>query len=56
MYDNNLELAMCLREIGLKVPDPCQQEPKLDLSELEESKDEITSLLEECGYDGKKSE
>ena len=56
MYDNNLELAMCLREKGLKVPDPSQQEPKLDLSELEESKDEITSLLEECGYDGKKSE
>ena len=54
MYDNNLELAMCLREKGLKVPDPSQQEPKLDLSELEESKDEITSLLEECGYDGKK--
>ena len=50
MYDNNLELAMCLREKGLKVPDPSQQEPKLDLSELEESKDEITPLLEDCGY------
>ena len=50
MYDDNLELAMCLREKGLKVPDPSQQEPKLDLSELEESKDEITPLLEDCGY------
>ena len=50
MYDDNLKLAMCLREKGLKVPDPSQQEPKLDLSELEESKDEITPLLEDCGY------
>ena len=50
LYDEYLELAKCLREKGLKVPDPSQQEPKLDLSELEESKDEITPLLEDCGY------
>ena len=38
LYDENLELAKCLRENGLNVPDPSQQEPKVDLSELKESK------------------
>ena len=56
MYDDNLELAKCLREKGLKVPDPSQQEPKLDLSELKDSKDVITPLLEECGYGAEKNE
>ena len=32
IYDENLELAKCLREKGLNVPDPSQQEPKVDLS------------------------
>ena len=50
LYDENLELAKCLREKGLNVSDPSQQEPKLDLSELKKSKDEITPLLQECGY------
>jgi hypothetical protein len=49
-YDQNLELAKCLREKGINVPDPSQQEPKLDLSGLTKSKDEITPLLKECGY------
>ena len=31
IYDENLELAKCLREKGLNVPDPSQQEPKVDL-------------------------
>ena len=53
LYDENLELARCLREKGLNVPDPSQQEPKLDLSGLQKSKDEITPLLQECGF-GKK--
>ena len=50
LYDENLELARCLREKGLNVPDTSQQEPKLDLSGLQKSKDEITPLLQECGF------
>ncbi len=50
LYDENLKLAQCLRENGLNVPDPSQQEPKLDLSGLKKSKDDITPLLQECGY------
>ena len=50
IYDENLELAKCLREKGLNVPDPSQQEPKVDLSELKESKDDIMPLLQECGW------
>ncbi len=46
----NLELAKCLREKGLNVPDPSQQEPKVDLSGLKESKDDIMPLLQECGW------
>ena len=50
IYDENLELAKCLREQGLNVPDPSQQEPKIDLSGLKESKDDIMPLLQECGW------
>ena len=50
IYDENLELAKCLRENGLNVPDPNQQDPKVDLSGLKESKDEIMPLLQECGW------
>ncbi len=50
VYDENLELAKCLREKGLNVPDPSQQEPKVDLSGLKESKDDILPLLQECGW------
>jgi len=50
LYDENLELAKCLREKGINVPDPSQQNPKIDLSGLSKSKDEITPLLKECGY------
>ena len=50
VYDENLELAKCLREKGLSVPDPSQQEPKVDLSGLKESKDDIMPLLQECGW------
>ena len=56
LYDENLELARCLREKGLNVSDPSQVEPKLDLSSLKESKDEITPLLEECGFGEEKGE
>ena len=50
LYDENLELAKCLREKGINVPDPSQQQPKLDLSGLKSSKDDITPLLQECGW------
>ena len=50
LYDENLELAKCLREKGLNVPDPSQHEPKVDLSGLKESKDDILPLLQECGW------
>ena len=54
IFDENLELAKCLREKGLKISDPTQDTPKLDLSGLVESKEEIQPLLEECGiYNGK---
>ena len=50
IYDENLELAKCLREKGLNVPDPSQQEPKVDLSGLKESRDDSMPLLQECGW------
>ena len=50
IYDENLELAKCLREKGLNVSDPSQQEPKADLSGLKESRDDIMPLLQECGW------
>ena len=49
-YNQNLQLAKCLREKGINVSDPTQQEPKIDLSELDKSKEEISPLLKECGY------
>ena len=54
IFDENLELAKCVRENGLNIADPTQDMPKLDLSGLVESKEEIEPLLEECGiYNGK---
>ena len=50
IYDENLELAKCLREKGLNVQDPSQEEPKVDLRGLKESKDDIMPLLQECGW------
>ena len=37
LYDENLELAKCLRGKGIEVEDPSQQDPKLDLSGLKKS-------------------
>ena len=51
IYDENLELARCLREKGIDVADPTQEQPKLDLSALKDSKEEIVPLLQECGYE-----
>jgi hypothetical protein len=51
LFDENFELARCLREKGLDVADPTQEQPKLDLSALKGSKEEIVPLLQECGYE-----
>ena len=51
LFDENLELARCLREKGIDVADPTQEQPKLDLSALKDSKEEIVPLLQECGYE-----
>ena len=53
LYDENISLARCLREKGLNVPDPTQNQPKIDLSNLVQSKDEIITLLDECELDEK---
>ena len=53
LYDENISLARCLREKGLDVPDPTQNQPKIDLSNLVQSKDEIITLLDECELDEK---
>ena len=53
LYDENISLARCLREKGLDVPDPTQDQPKIDLSNLVQSKDEIIALLDECKLDEK---
>ena len=53
LYDENISLARCLREKGLDVPDPTQDQPKIDLSNLVQSKDEIITLLDECELDEK---
>ena len=53
LYDENISLARCLREKGLDVPDPTQDQPKIDLSNLVQSKDEIITILDECELDEK---
>jgi len=53
LYDENISLARCLREKGLNVPDPTQDQPKIDLSNLVQPKDEIIALLDECELDEK---
>ena len=53
LYDENISLAKCLREKGLDVSDPTQDQPKIDLSNLVQSKDEIIALLDECEVDEK---
>ena len=47
-FDESLELAQCLRDKGLNVPDPTQDDPKLNLSEVGENREIIKEYLEEC--------
>ena len=56
LYDDNIALARCLREKGLDISDPTQDQPKIDLSNLVQSKDEIVVLLDECEFDEKTKE
>ena len=49
LFDENLALARCLRDKGVGVADPTQEQPKLDLSALKDSKEELVPLLQECG-------
>ena len=54
-FDESLELAQCLRDKGLDVPDPTQDEPKLNLSEVEENRETIKEYIEECDPEGEAS-
>ena len=47
-FDESLELAQCLRDKGLNIPDPTQDDPKLNLSEAGEDREIIKEYLEEC--------
>ncbi len=47
-FDESLELAQCLRDKGLDVSDPTQDNPKLNLSEAGENRETIKEYLEEC--------
>ncbi len=47
-FDSNLKLAQCLRDKGLNVPDPTQDNPKLNLSEVDEKREKVKEYLEEC--------
>ena len=51
-FDQSLELAQCLRDKGLDVPDPTQDNPKLNLSEVGENRETIKEYLEECEPEG----
>ena len=52
-FDENLELAQCLRDKGLDIPDPTQDNPKLNLSEVGENRETIKEYLEECEPEGR---
>jgi len=52
-FDESLELAQCLRDKGLDIPDPTQDNPKLNLSEVGENRETIKEYLEECEPEGR---
>ena len=54
LYDNNLELAQCLREKGVDVADPTQENPKVDLKNMELEREDLKEKLDECGSRGLK--
>ena len=52
LYDNNVGLAQCLREKGVEVADPTQENPKINLQSSETSREELKEKLEECSEEG----
>ena len=46
-------MAQCLRGKGLDVPDPTQEDPKLNLSEVDKNRETIKEYLEECDLESK---
>ena len=49
-FDESLELAQCLREKGLDIADPTQEDPKLNLSEVDKNRETIKEYLEAVSY------
>ena len=52
LYDNNLGLAQCLREKGVDVADPTQDNPKVDLSNIGLEREDLKEKLDECDSKG----
>ena len=52
LYDNNVGLAQCLRDKGVDVADPIQENPKVDLSNTGIEREELKEKLEECDSEG----
>ena len=49
-FDESLELAQCLRDKGLDISDPTQDNPKLNLSEVGEDREIIKEYIEAVSY------
>ena len=47
-FDSNLKLAQCLREKGLDIADPTQDNPKLNLSEAGGKREDLKEYIQEC--------
>ena len=52
LYDNNVGLAQCLRDKGVEVADPTQENPKINLESTGMSREELKEKLEECSEEG----
>ena len=55
LYDNNVGLAQCLREKGVDVADPTQDDPKVDLSKTGLEREDLKEKLEKCDTEGWRS-
>ena len=47
-FDSNLKLAQCLREKGIDIADPPQDNAKLNLSEVGGKREDIKEYIQEC--------
>ena len=52
LYDNNVGLAQCLRDKGVEVADPTQENPKINLQSSGMNREELKEKLEECTQEG----